>query len=158
MSSDRSWIYGPHLYSEYIKGLDAFIDFIKKDMLDNVRGNLCCPYKHCKNENKYFIQRNKGKQQLKQLPANPKFLTAMMQANTKFVMGRPMLTVDALHKAGKPCVELQNSYINNYMSDQDIILSYKDHHFLVSDDIFLISWFDLYDLFNLNALDVLTHK
>jgi hypothetical protein len=100
----------------------------------------------------------KGKQQLKQLPANPKFLTAMMQANTKFVMRSPMLTVDALHKAGKPCVELQNSYINNYMSDQDIIVSYKDHHFLVSDNIFLISWFNLYDLFNLNALDVLTHK
>jgi hypothetical protein len=82
----------------------------------------------------------------------------MMQANTKFVMRSPMLTVDALHKAGKPCVELQNSYINNYMSDQDIIVSYKDHHFLVSDNIFLISWFNLYDLFNLNALDVLTHK
>jgi hypothetical protein len=31
---------GPHLCNEYIKGLDAFIDFVKKDMLDNVRGNL----------------------------------------------------------------------------------------------------------------------
>jgi hypothetical protein len=29
--------------------------FCKKDMLDNVRGNLCCPYKHCKNEKKYHI-------------------------------------------------------------------------------------------------------
>jgi hypothetical protein len=65
-----------------------------------------------------------------------------------------MLTVDALHKEGKPCVELQNYYINNYKSDQDIIVSYKDHHFLVGDGIFLISWFDLYDLFNLNVLDI----
>jgi hypothetical protein len=46
-------MYGPHLCNEYIKGLDAFIDFTKKDMLDNVRGNLSCPCKHYKNEKKY---------------------------------------------------------------------------------------------------------
>jgi hypothetical protein len=96
----------------------------------------------------------KGKQQLKQVLANPKFLIAMTQANPKFVMGRPMLTVDALHKAGKSCVELHNYYINNYKSRQDIIVSYKDFHFLVGDSIFLISWSDLYDLFNLDALDI----
>jgi hypothetical protein len=39
--------------NEYIKGVDAFIDFVKKYMLDNVRGYLCCPYKYCKNEKKY---------------------------------------------------------------------------------------------------------
>jgi hypothetical protein len=44
---------GPRLDNEYIKGLDAFIDFTKKDILDNVRGNLCCPCKYCKNEKKY---------------------------------------------------------------------------------------------------------
>jgi hypothetical protein len=38
-----------------IKGLDAFIDFTKKDMLDNVKENLCCPSKHCKNEKKYCV-------------------------------------------------------------------------------------------------------
>jgi hypothetical protein len=53
MSSDRSWIYGPCLCNEYIKRLNAFIDFVKKDMLDNVRGILCYPCKHCKNEKKY---------------------------------------------------------------------------------------------------------
>jgi hypothetical protein len=53
MLSDRSWIYGPHHYNEYMKGVDAFINFMKKDMLDNIRGNLCCPCKHCKNENRY---------------------------------------------------------------------------------------------------------
>jgi hypothetical protein len=46
-------MYEPHLFNEYIKVLDAFIDFAKKDMLDNVRGNLCYPYKYCKNEKKY---------------------------------------------------------------------------------------------------------
>jgi hypothetical protein len=46
-------MYEPHIYNEYIKGLDAFIDFTKKDMLDNIRENLCCPCKHYKNEKKY---------------------------------------------------------------------------------------------------------
>jgi hypothetical protein len=46
-------MYGPHLYNEYIKGLDAFIDFVKKDMLDNVRGNFCYACKHYKNKKKY---------------------------------------------------------------------------------------------------------
>jgi hypothetical protein len=46
-------MYGPRLYNEYIKGLYAFIDFMKKDILDNVRGNLCCPYKYYKIEKKY---------------------------------------------------------------------------------------------------------
>jgi hypothetical protein len=77
-----------------------------------------------------------------------------MQANPNFVMGRLMLIVDMLHKASKSCVELHNYYINNYKSGQDIIVSYKDHHFLVGDGIFLISWSNLYDLFNLDTLDV----
>jgi hypothetical protein len=42
-------MYGLHICN----GLDAFIDFMKKDMLDNVRGNICCPCKLCKNEKKY---------------------------------------------------------------------------------------------------------
>jgi hypothetical protein len=46
-------MYGPCLCNEYIKGLDSLINFAKKDTLDNVRGNLCCPCRHCKNEKKY---------------------------------------------------------------------------------------------------------
>jgi hypothetical protein len=46
-------MYGSRLYNEYIKWVDAFIDFIKKDMLDNIRGNLCYPCKHYKNEKRY---------------------------------------------------------------------------------------------------------
>jgi hypothetical protein len=78
----------------------------------------------------------------------------MMQSNKMFVMGKPMLTVNALDKPGQACVDLHNYYINNYKLGQDIIVTYKDHHFLVGDDIFLISFSDLYDLFNLDALDV----
>jgi hypothetical protein len=96
----------------------------------------------------------KGKKPLKEPVANLKLSSAMIQANPKFIMGKPMLTVIALYKVGKPCVELHNYYINNYKSGQDIIVSYKDHHFLVGDDFFFISFSDLYDLFNLDALDV----
>jgi hypothetical protein len=46
-------MYEPRLCNKYIKGLDVFIDFMKKYMLDNIRGNLCYPYKHYKNEKKY---------------------------------------------------------------------------------------------------------
>jgi hypothetical protein len=49
-------MYGPRICNEYIKGLDAFIDFMKKDMLDNVRGNLYCPCKQSKNEKKYHTE------------------------------------------------------------------------------------------------------
>jgi hypothetical protein len=33
-------MYVPRLYNEYIEGLDPFIDFVKKNMLDNVGENL----------------------------------------------------------------------------------------------------------------------
>jgi hypothetical protein len=46
-------MYGPCLCNEYIKRVDAFIDFMKKDMLDNISGNICCPCKHYKNEKRY---------------------------------------------------------------------------------------------------------
>jgi hypothetical protein len=96
----------------------------------------------------------KGKKPLKKSVANSKLLLAMTQANPKFVLGKPMLTVDAIHKAGQPCVEFHNYYMNNYKFGQDIMVSYKDRHFLVSDGFFLISFSDLYDLFNLDVLDV----
>jgi hypothetical protein len=46
-------MYGPRLSNEYINGLDAFIDFRKKDMVDNSRGFISCPCNHCKNKKKY---------------------------------------------------------------------------------------------------------
>jgi hypothetical protein len=50
----------------------------------------------------------KGMEPLKETVANPKLPSTMTQANPKFVMGKLMLTVDAFHKAGQPCVELHN--------------------------------------------------
>jgi hypothetical protein len=46
-------MYWPRICNEYIRGLDAFIDFMNKNMLDNIRQNLGCPCKYCKNEKKY---------------------------------------------------------------------------------------------------------
>jgi hypothetical protein len=37
---------------------------------------------------------------------------------------------------------------------QDIIVQFKDHHFLVGDGSFVITFSDLYDLFTLDALDI----
>jgi hypothetical protein len=99
-------------------------------------------------------RQQRARNPLKELEVNLKLLTVMTQANLKFVIGKPMLTVDVLKLVGKSCVELHNYYINNYMLGQDIMVSYKDHHFLVGDGIFFISWCNLYELFNLDALDV----
>jgi hypothetical protein len=84
----------------------------------------------------------KGKKLLKE-STNSMFSIAMTQANPKFVMRKPMLTVDMLKQTSKSCVELHNYNINNYNKGQDIIVSYKDRHFLVNGDVFRISWSDL---------------
>jgi hypothetical protein len=65
-----------------------------------------------------------------------------------------MLTVDELIEAGQPCIYLHNYYIQNYKSGLDILVSYKDRHFLVGDGLFIIIFSDFYDFFNLNALDI----
>jgi hypothetical protein len=81
-------------------------------------------------------------------------MTNMTQANPKFIMGQPMLTIDELHKAGQPFIDLHNYYIQNYQRGLYILVSYKDRHFLVGDNIFIITFSDVYDPFNLDALDI----
>jgi hypothetical protein len=39
-------------------------------------------------------------------------------------------------------------------TSQGIMVQFKDFHFLVGDDIFVITFSNLYDLFNLDALDI----
>jgi hypothetical protein len=69
-------------------------------------------------------------------------------------MGQSMLTADEIDKEGQPCIDFHNYYIQNYERGLDILVSYKDHHFIVDDDIFVITLSNLYDLFNLDALDI----
>jgi hypothetical protein len=65
-----------------------------------------------------------------------------------------MLIVNELHKAGQTCIDLHNYYIQNYQMSLDIFVSYKDRHFLVGDNIFIITFSDLCNFFNLDVLDI----
>ena len=65
-----------------------------------------------------------------------------------------MLTSSELRAAGQYCVDLHNYYINNYKMLDGILVEYKEHHFLQTDGIFLVTFGDLYDLFKFDALDI----
>jgi hypothetical protein len=65
-----------------------------------------------------------------------------------------MLRSSELREAGKYCVEHHNYYIHNYKMCDDIMVQYKEYHFLLSDDIFVISFSDLYDLCTIAVLDI----
>jgi hypothetical protein len=65
-----------------------------------------------------------------------------------------MLHYSKLREAGQYCVKFHNYYINNYKMNDDIVVEYKEHHFLVSDDIFSVSFSNMYDIFTLEALDI----
>jgi hypothetical protein len=80
--------------------------------------------------------------------------TAMMQSNPKYVKGQPMLTADQLCEADQYCVKLHKYYIKNSNTCQDIIVPFKDRHFLLGDGIFVITFSNLYDLFTLDTLDI----
>lgn len=77
-------------------------------------------------------------------------------AHMKFKYGKSLLTVDDLTRAGHACVNLYNYYmqISKDTNAQAIVVQYKQWHFLKDDDYFLMGLNDLYDLFNLNAMDV----
>ena len=79
------------------------------------------------------------------------------QENPKFKYGKPMMTVDELAKAGKECVELHNYYMQACRDSKakSIVVQYSRKHFLTDqDNYFIVGFNDLYDLFNLDGLDV----
>jgi hypothetical protein len=78
----------------------------------------------------------------------------MTSANQKFEKGKWMLNANELCKAGRFCVELHNYYILNWNKIDVIVVKYRQSHFLIDDGTFIISLSDLYDLFNLDTLDV----
>jgi hypothetical protein len=83
-------------------------DQMQVKVIKNVRG------KSHPQQRKMSFKSTKGKKLVKESEANPKLPIAMTQDNPKFVMGKPMLTVDVLKQASKSCVKLHNYYINNY--------------------------------------------
>jgi hypothetical protein len=102
-------------------------------------------------------QKSSKAKQLLQQPSKAKLKsisTAMTSANPKFEKGKQMLNANELYKAGRFCVELHNYYILNWKKIDAIVVKYRHSHFLTDDGVFIISLSDLYDLFNLDALDV----
>jgi hypothetical protein len=102
-------------------------------------------------------QKSSKAKQLLQQPSKGKLKlisTAMMSANPKFEKGKKMLNANELCKAGRFCVELHNYYILHWKKIDVIVVKYRQSYFLTDDGVFIISLSDLYDLFNLDALDV----
>jgi hypothetical protein len=102
-------------------------------------------------ENKSFKEQ-KGKQPLQQ--TNQPRATAMTTINLKYVKGKSMSRSSVLCQASQYCLELHNYYINNYKMSDNIVVEYKKPHFVLADDIFVVSFSDLYDIFILDALDI----
>jgi hypothetical protein len=80
--------------------------------------------------------------------------TAMTSAHPKFQKENRMLNANELCKADRFCVELHNYYILNWKKVDVIVVKYRQSHFLMDNCVFIISLSNLYDLFNLDALDV----
>jgi hypothetical protein len=78
----------------------------------------------------------------------------MTSASPKFKKGKQILNANELCKVGQFCVELHNHYILNWKKIDVIVVKYRQSHFLTDNGVFIISLSDLYDLFNLDALDV----
>jgi hypothetical protein len=93
-----------------------------------------------------------GKQPLKE--SNKAVARAMTNVNPKYAAGKAMLTSKDLRRSCQYYMDLHNFYINNHMMLDSIVLAYRKHHFLYTDDIFAISFGYMYDLFNLGALDI----
>ena len=66
-----------------------------------------------------------------------------------------MLGEEELNAVGEDCVNLHKFYLDAYKSGESgITLHFKDQHFLKGEGYILVSFSDLFDLFNLDALDV----
>ena len=79
------------------------------------------------------------------------------QENPKYRYGRPLLTAAELENAGPATTSLHNYYMQCCAEKMKyIVASYKRVHFLreAEEECYLLCFNDLYDLFNLDALDV----
>lgn len=81
---------------------------------------------------------------------------AWSQMNPKFEYGKPMLSAEALANAGAATKKLHNYYMGVLMPRkiQDINVLVPDRYFHMGDNYLVVSMSDLYDLFNLSALDI----
>jgi hypothetical protein len=82
---------------------------------------------------------------------------AYTSENPKYRVGKALLSVSELRAAGQYCVDLHNYYMQNVNQAEEIMVSFEERHFLQLEgngNIFIVAWSDLFDLFNLDALDL----
>jgi hypothetical protein len=99
-----------------------------------------------------LAKEQKGKQPLKW--SSKAVATAMTHVNPKYTAKKAMLSSTDHHRVGQCCVDLHNFCINNHKTLNSIMVEYRKQHLLQTDNIFLISFGDLYDFFNLKMLDI----
>ncbi|CAL5089802.1 unnamed protein product [Urochloa decumbens] len=94
-----------------------------------------------------------GKKQSKKKGA----ASAWTRPNPRFNYGQPTLTADEPNSAGPATISLHNYYLRGCaQKKKDILVLFRRAHLLRSLDkeYFLVGFNDLYDLFNVDALDV----
>ena len=71
-------------------------------------------------------------------------------------MGKPMMTTEELASAGVNTMGLHNHYITHAMDkgNPSIMSEFKTRDLHSGPSYFSVAWSDLYDLFNLDALDI----
>ncbi|XP_025816117.1 uncharacterized protein LOC112893154 [Panicum hallii] len=82
---------------------------------------------------------------------------AYTSENPKYRVGKALLSVSELRAAGPYCMDLHKYYMQNVNQAEEIMVSYEERHFLQlegNSNIFIVAWSDLFDLFNLDALDL----
>ena len=81
-----------------------------------------------------------------------------ISAHSKFQMGKSMMSEEELTSAGVNTRALHKHYINHAMNSNDnnpsIMGEFKAQHLHSGPGFFSIVWSDLYNLFNLDVLDI----
>lgn len=76
------------------------------------------------------------------------------QANKYYMLGKPLMTDAELKKAGPYAQKLHRWYMSSCEHrKREVYVSFKAEHFQSDDAIFPIDFADLYDLYNIDALD-----
>ena len=93
----------------------------------------------------------------KKQPKQKGIAQAWTKANPHYKYGQPMLTAAQLESAGPATNALHKYYMKGCVAKQiDVVVQYKRNHFQRQDsnEYFLLCFNDLYDLFNLDGLDM----
>ena len=82
--------------------------------------------------------------------------SAWTYAHSKFIIGKPMMTTEELGSAGVNTMGLPNHYITHAMDkgNPSIVGEFKAQDLHSGPSYFSVTWSNLYDLFNLDALDI----